>query len=493
MILDEILVILKNSGKNRAYTENNITYTYQEFYKYVCNIYNYLKTNNKAKKDVIVYGSKEVYMKASFLACSFAGITYIPIDKSVPDDRVNSIIEQLKPYCIIGDFKYKDCINISKNQINEIMNCDNYEEINEIYLKPEDTHYIIFTSGSTGVPKGVEVLYRNLDSCVKWLQEITNIEKGVILNQAIYSFDLSIADVYLSLISGSEHYILGDATSFNFKETFEKMKKSNATIGVFTPSYLDLMLLDKSFNKELLPNLKTIIFCGEKLFRTTVDKLNERFNELRIINCYGPTECTFAVTSIDVTKRILEKGDIPIGKPKKNVEIKIVDENRKELQEGQIGEILILGESVAKGYVKEQQNNPFIIFNGKKAYLTGDLGFLKNGLLYCIGRKDSQIKLKGYRIELSDIEKNFYNLNYIEKVKVIPQVDKNNIIIKLIAYVMLKTNIKKDSIDIKNDLAKKIPAYMIPNIRILEEFPLNNNGKIDVQELRRITNGRQNN
>lgn len=490
MILDEILKNLKNGHQDKAYTENNISYTYKEFYKYVCNIYKFLITNNKEKRDVIVYGNKEAYMKASFLACSFAGITYIPIDKSIPDERVNLIIEQTEPYCIIGDFNYSGCINISKEQINEIMNKDVTEEINKIYMKPEDTYYIIFTSGSTGIPKGVEVLYRNLDSCIRWLQEVTRIEKGVVLNQAIFSFDLSVADLYLSLISGSEHYILGEATSFDFNKTFEKLKSCNATLAVFTPSYADLLLLDKSFNKNLLPKLNTIIFCGEKLPKTTVEKLNQRFDKIRIINSYGPTECTFAVTSIDITKDILAQGEIPVGKPKNDVAILIIDENKNILPEGETGEIMIIGESVAKGYLNNNQDNSFTMYNGKKAYLTRDLGYLKDGLLYCNGRRDNQIKFKGYRIELSDIEKNFYNLNYIEKVKVIPKETEDNKIVKLIAYVQLKYDIIKEEKEIKSDLSKKVPEYMIPSIKILEQFPINNNGKIDVKELRRITNGK---
>ena len=174
MILDDILNILKNS-KNTAYTVDGKSYTYSELYKYVCNIYEFLLTNNKDNKPVIVYGNKEVYMKASFLACSFAGITYVPISENMPQERVNKIIEQIQPNLIIGK-------NIKKNKIVEIMNNNNFKDINNIYLKPEDIYYIIFTSGSTGIPKGVYVTYDNVDSCVNWFKKITNIKKGVILN-----------------------------------------------------------------------------------------------------------------------------------------------------------------------------------------------------------------------------------------------------------------------------------------------------------------------
>lgn len=209
MILDDILKALKERKSNKAYTINDKSYSYKELYKFVCNIYHFLLKENKDKKPVVVYGHKEIYMKATFIACSFAGMTYVPIDDSMPKERVEKIIKQVNPLLIIGK-------NISKQKINEIMNEDSYKEVNNIYLKPDDIYYIIFTSGSTGVPKGVKITYRNLNSCINWLKDITRIKKGVILNQANFSFDLSVADLYLSLISGSEHFIINEILRVRF-------------------------------------------------------------------------------------------------------------------------------------------------------------------------------------------------------------------------------------------------------------------------------------
>ena len=209
MILDDILKALKEGKSNKAYTINDKSYSYKELYKFVCNIYHFLIKENKDKKPVVVYGHKEIYMKATFIACSFAGMTYVPIDDSMPKERVEKIIKQVNPLLIIGK-------NISKQKINEIMNEDSYKEVNDIYLKSDDIYYIIFTSGSTGVPKGVKITYKNLNSCINWLKDITRIKKGVILNQANFSFDLSVADLYLSLISGSEHFIINEILRVRF-------------------------------------------------------------------------------------------------------------------------------------------------------------------------------------------------------------------------------------------------------------------------------------
>lgn len=208
----------------------------------------------------------------------------------------------------------------------------------------------------------------------------------------------------MSLLSGSEHFIINNTFDIDFNKTFEQLRLSNANLAVMTPSYADLLLLDKSFGKELMPNLQTILFCGEKLLKSTVIKLNERFNNLKIINSYGLTECTFAVTSIEINKSIIDSDEIPVGVPKNDVNIYIIDENINELHNG---EIMITGESVGNGYLTDIENNSFIKYNEKEAYLTGDLGYIKNNVLYYVAKKDKQVKFKGYRIELSDIEKKF--------------------------------------------------------------------------------------
>lgn len=490
MILEEMLTCLKNGNDDIAYTVKNNKYSYRTFYKYVCNIYNFLLLSNKQKVPIIVYGNKDVYMKATFLACSFAGIAYIPIDESIPTERVEKIIEQTKPWCIIGNFKSTTVKNISLSDIYEIMNNESFTEIDKIYLKENDIYYIIYTSGSTGNPKGVKVSYKNLDSCINWVKTILKPEKEIFLNQANFSFDLSVADLYTSLITGSEHFILENTSRFDFKNIFSQLQESRATIAVFTPTFVEVLMMDKKFNEELLPNLKTILFCGEKLLKSTVEKLFLRFPKIKIINSYGPTECTFAVTSVEITRELLIEDELPIGVTKSNVEIIILNNEKLETKDGEAGEILIIGDSVAIGYVTEEKEKHFIKYKGKTAYLTGDVGYFKNGVLYYKGRKDSQIKYMGHRIELNDIENNFLDLKLFEYVKVIEKRDCNDNVIKLVAFVKLKSEINIDSEQIRQEVLKKLPIYMCPKIIILNEFPVNSNGKIDVIELRRKVDGK---
>lgn len=482
MLLENILKQIKEHQEQIAYTVNSKRYTYKEFYKYVCNIYWLLLEKNNKQKPVLVYGHKDVYMKATFLACSLAGMAYIPVDISFPEDRIKKIIDEVNPDLIIGNFENKLSNTITQTEIEELMNKDNFKDIEKIYLKPEDVYYIIFTSGSTGIPKGVQVIYKNLDSCINWLQKIIDVKEGTVLNQGVFSFDLTVADLYYSLANGMEHFVIEKQTQSDFNKLFETFKSSNATLAVFTPSFADLLLLDKSFKQETMPNLKIILFCGEKLLAGTAKKIKERFKNIKIINSYGPTECTFAITSIEITQKMIEENDIPIGIPKSDVKIYIVDENLQEQSSGETGEILITGKSVAKGYIGENKGK-FITYKGKNAYLTGDIGYFKNDKLYYVARKDKQIKYKGYRIELLDIEKNLYKLGYVEKAVAVAKQNKEGKVTKIIAFIKLKENAIKNEIEIKKDISTKLPQYMCPTIKIIERFPLNRNGKIDEKKL----------
>ena len=475
-MLNKILYNLKNYPEDECYQIKDKVYKNKDLYRYVCNIYDFLIKNCKYQDKIIVYGHKEIYMIASFLACSFAGMIYIPIDVAIPEERKSKIISQVQPQIIIN------------SDIEKIMDNNVFKEISDIYLQCDDIYYIIFTSGSTGEPKGVQITYNNLQSCMNWLTKICDVSNDIILNQANYSFDLSVADIYLSLLTRSKHYILERDTQRDFPILFNELKNSSAELAVMTPSFADLLMVDKSFNKELMPNLKKILFCGERLTEKTVSKLNERFDDLQIINSYGPTECTFAVTSTIIKS----SKDISVGTPKDDVNIYIVNDNLEILPDGEIGEILITGKSVGKGYLKEELNkNVFVTFNNERAYLTGDLGYIKNNQIYCIGRNDKQIKYKGYRIELLEIEKTLNNIDYVEK-SVVTTLKQNDSVKRIIAFV--KINDDKHTIqDIKNYIEKDLPIYMMPTIKIIDKFPLTENGKVNEKVLLGESYERKNN
>ncbi len=478
MLLDDILYNLKTYPNNIC-CKHDKPYTNQEFYEIVCKVYTLIKEAPKAKP-IVVYGHKEVYMIASFLACSFLGIAYVPIDRVCNKERTQSIISITKPSYIIGDINLLDALEYPNITFEQIESLDRFEEIESIAMKPDDTYYILFTSGTTGVPKGVMVSYNNIDSCVNWLKDVTSL-KGymsdyTIFNQAVFSFDLSVADIYLSLATGACHYIGVEFSALNCKSAYDDLKNANPNIMVLTPSQAELYCIDNSFSEELIPNLEMIIFCGEKLTKKLVAKLYDRFSKTKIINMYGPTECTYAVTSIEISRDNIPE-DIPIGFAKKDVQLHIVD-NLTEKPDGEIGEILISGASVTKGYLNVKNDGKFVLYNGMPSYLTGDLGYKKGSLFYYVSRNDTQIKFKGYRIELLDIENNIAQINGVNKVKVKAEKSEDGEIKRIVALVVLDDNSFIDNV--KETIKNKLPKYMIPQLKFVDVIPVNINGKLDI-------------
>ena len=469
-MLEKILENLKCDTEYICYSDGENSYTNKDMCSFISNIYTYLLRANPEKLPVAIIGHKDVFVIASFLACSFAGMAYIPLDEFLPIGRIENILKQISPAVIIDE------------KIIPVMTENTNNSIDKIHMKDNDVYYIIYTSGSTGTPKGVKILYRNLKSCIKWLENTCNITNGVILNQANFSFDLSVADIFLSLTGKCTHFVLPKYVQKNFPLLFKKLSLSNANLAVMTPSYAEFLLLDKTFNTSLLPQLHTIVFCGESLSNRTVEKLFARFPNLKILNFYGPTKCTFAVTVINVENN--KTTPVPIGYVKEDTELYIVDDSLNEMCECEIGEIIITGASVGSGYVDSSLNsNRFFNFRGQLAYATGDLGYRENECFYCIGRKDKQIKYKGYRIELQEIENAITRLDECENCIVCVLKNKVDAVKKIFSFVQLKPQCEIDTKYIENKIKLILPEYMIPIIRIVDIIPLTENGKVNEKEL----------
>lgn len=345
--------------------------------------------------------------------------------------------------------------------------------------------YIIFTSGSTGKTKGVKITYSNLENFIKWFTNIDilkNSNSKIILNQAVFSFDLSVADIYYSLSKGATLYAMSRTVQQDYCRLFHTLKESKAQVAVITPSFARLCLCDKSFNKQLIPALKVIFFCGEVLDAITAKKLFERFPDVHIINAYGPTEATCCISCVEITHEMIEHDKLPIGKINSSaVDIKIVDDNGKASSNCYKGQILLYGKSVSKGYIK-MESPCFVSSDKGQYYYTGDIGYIENDYLYFISRKDDMIKYKGYRIELHDIENNLRKISGVKEAVVIAKFDNNEKVKSLNAYVCCEKIFDKKAI--KEKLKLYLPNYMIPkSFYFVDKIPININGKIDKQKL----------
>lgn len=459
-----------------------------------------LKELGDDRTPIIIYGNKENLMMAVMMAALKSGRAYIPIDISYPRERVEAIISKVNPKILV-DFSegnnFEDIRVLKEKELNEIQQeYKNVKVEKNNWVKEEENAYILFTSGSTGKPKGVQISSNNLDNFVEWIVDYLNLDEKeeVFMNQAAYSFDLSVTSIYPGLCYGKTLHGYSKETLSNLKNMFADMKESGINIWVSTPSFAGMCVVEESFNSEMLPNLKAMIFVGEVLPKPLCEELLNRFPRTRIVNGYGPTEATVAVSANDMNREILaEEGSLPIGYPMKTAVVKIVDEEGEILGDGEKGEIIIVGPSVSKGYFNNNEMTEKAFFHDEyngaasRAYRTGDLGYYVNGNLYYCGRKDFQIKLNGYRIEIEDIENNLVKVNNIKNAAVVP-VNKDGKIAYLTAFVELKEDNGlsglKNGIAIKKELGKLIPSYMVPrNIKIVKRFPTNVNGKIDRKKL----------
>lgn len=444
---------------------------------------------------IIVYGHMKPVMAVSFLACVKAGHPYIPVDVSIPADRILKIINSSKAELLLNNSGTSVDTGDALISVVEpgVLEGDGVPETDPgRWVDGEDTFYIIYTSGSTGNPKGVQISADNLQSFTDWITNDFPVESGqVFLNQAPFSFDLSVMDLYPCLQSGGTLWTVTKDMINRPKLLFEALKQSNVNVWTSTPSFAQMCLMDPSYSEELLPELSLFMFCGETLPASVARQLKERFPKARVFNTYGPTEATVAVTSIEVTDDVLNKySSLPVGSEKPETEIVIINEDGKAVQDGEKGEIIITGASVSKGYLGEKAltEKAFFTYNGVPAYRTGDAGYKENGQLFFLGRLDFQIKLHGYRIELEEIEYQINQSRYVQSAVVIPFYREEKIEYLIAMIVPAEHDFEKEyqlTSAIKKDLGSKLPAYMIPRkFMYQKEIPMTANGKIDRKRLK---------
>lgn len=428
-------------------------------------------------KPIILYGHMSPFMIVGMIASMKAGIGYVPIDISIPLERIEHIIEKVEPV-----FIFNTTGNLLNNiQINQITieACKesriNFEDLNRINIL--DTVYTIFTSGSTGLPKGVQISYESLMDFTNWMLQLNKLgENSMWLNQAPFSFDLSVMAIYPCLMTGGTLQLVDKKMIEKPKQLYELLNSKDIESWVSTPSFLEMCLLLPGFNQDQHTKLKQFFFCGEVLSHKTAQKLINQFKDSIIYNTYGPTEATVAVTSIQITQEILDKfNPLPIGSVRPNSQLKLAANE----------ELVIIGKSISQGYLKDEEkhNKVFKNIDGQINYFTGDKAEFRDGYWFIHGRIDFQIKINGYRMELEEIEMVLEQLPEVKQVVISP-IKKGEKVQYLHATVVL-TNQEIDNendmiLHLKQELKIHLPEYMIPRkFSFVNNLPLTANGKLD--------------
>ncbi len=432
---------------------------------------------------VVVYGHKNILMPVSFLAAAKSGRPYIPVDSSTPEKRLRDIVRRAAPAAVLDTTG-----KLAAQAGARVVGPEELRGILRAYRgrrpdparrnRGENVQYVIFTSGSTGEPKGVQVTCNCLQSFLNWFSGYLDAGDRVFLNQAPFSFDLSVMDTYLALTGGGTLFSVDKEMILNMPELFAAMEASGVTTWVSTPSFAEMCLASERFGAKLLPELQKLFFCGETLSPGCAARLLERFPGVRVFNAYGPTEATVAVCAVEVTREMADmEAELPVGYANPGCRIRLA---------GEMGEIEILGDSVALGYLGDAARTQEKFFAaelyGKPArgYRTGDTGFFKGGLLYYGGRLDNQIKLHGYRVELEDVENNIKKLPFVAHAVVLPKRE-GGAVSCLTAAVVPREGAGGDIVRmVKGGLKDLLPPYMIPaRVVAVETLPMNANGKID--------------
>ncbi|PTA97512.1 D-alanine--poly(phosphoribitol) ligase [Kluyvera sp. Nf5] len=415
----------------------------------------YQQCNQSAGTPVVLYGHQQAEFAVALYSCLLHNIPYIPVDCIYPQER-------LKEICQLANAPFYYDVAAKKFIATGITG--------QVLAEP-DLAYIMFTSGSTGKPKGVQIGRESVWHFMKWVsQDFSLPEKPVLMNHAVFSFDLSLIPLLANLATGG-HIVLNAKEDIAAENWLDRLKANDVSVWVSTPSFAYQRLLSPQFNSDYLPELNVFIFIGEVLNKALVKQLRRRFPQAKILNSYGPTEATIATTVVEITDEILNNDNplLPVGVMMPDTHMEITAD----------GELIIWGKNVMRGYLGLPQENATKLLRREseeyRGYRTGDLGY-EDGLIYCQGRNDSQIKLNGYRIEINEIENRLLAMSGISEAVVLPLMKSCGSVLRIAAFCV--TDLAPEVI--KTSLSKVIPHYMVPSqIIIKDALPLNPNGKID--------------
>ncbi|CAM7726735.1 MAG: AMP-binding protein [Enterobacteriaceae bacterium] len=415
----------------------------------------YQQCNQPAGTPVVLYGHQQAEFAVALYSCLLHNIPYIPVDCIYPQER-------LKEICQLANAPFYYDVAAKKFIATGITG--------QVLAEP-DLAYIMFTSGSTGKPKGVQIGRESVWHFMKWVSKDFSLpEKPVLMNHAVFSFDLSLIPLLANLATGG-HIVLNAKEDIAAENWLDRLKANDVSVWVSTPSFAYQRLLSPQFNSDYLPELNVFIFIGEVLNKALVKQLRRRFPQAKILNSYGPTEATIATTVVEITDEILNNDNplLPVGVMMPDTHMEITAD----------GELIIWGKNVMRGYLGLPQENATKLLRREseeyRGYRTGDLGY-EDGLIYCQGRNDSQIKLNGYRIEINEIENRLLAMSGISEAVVLPLMKSCGSVLRIAAFCV--TDLAPEVI--KTSLSKVIPHYMVPSqIIIKDALPLNPNGKID--------------
>ena len=477
-----------------AFIDEKNKYTFKELEMKMKAIGSFLIEQGMQNEPVLIFMGKSVQAIASFFGTISAGCYYVPIDSEMPGHRIMKIIENCNPrLCIVDKTTEADAGNLGfEGKIVLFDDISNYG-VNESALKKirdvaidVDPIYIVFTSGSTGIPKGVAACHRSVIDYIEQLSEVLGISEDTIFgNQAPLYFDACLKELFPTIKFGATTYLIPKQLFSTPIGLIEYLNENKINTICWVVSALTIVSAFKTFDKVIPKYLRTIAF-GSEVFPIRQFRIwKKACPSTRFINLYGPTEGTGMSCYYYADREFGEGEIIPIGKPFRNTEVILLNDDGTSTMQGESGEICLRGTCVTLGYYNDPERtsesfvqNPLQKSFPEIIYKTGDIGKKDaDGNLIFISRKDNQIKHMGHRIELGEIETAVNDIEGIELTGCIYDGEKNRIILYYTGTITEK--------DVADILQEKLPRYMMPNlIKHMGKMLFTPNGKIDRKSLK---------
>lgn len=505
--------IVENEPDRIALVYNDINISYSALNKKANQLSHLLKQMGIGPNIIVaLLFDRNIDMITAILAIIKAGGCYLPIDIKIPIDRIEYMLENsnaqllLSHKSIIENLNFNEKLNSQPEKniyiklndskiINTILLDSDHHKICEFDNKnpkieniPSDLLYIIYTSGTTGKPKGVMIMHKNVVRLLFNDSPQYDLNKNDIWSMFFsYCFDVSVWEMYGAFLYGGKLIIVPKDITTNPSAFLSLLKKENVTILNQTPSaFYNLSDCEtNTVSNEL--SLRYIIMCGEELKPSLLKKWRLKYPNHLLINQYGITETTVNNTFKIILDSDIESGISNIGESLSTLNVYILDKKLRKLPVGVPGEIYVSGDGVGKGYLQldDLTNERFIkdpFYSDKIMYKSGDIArILKNGDVEFLGRIDDQIKIRGYRVELSEIDYHILQFSSVENVRTLIKENQYGDRI-LISFICWKS--KENINDLKNYLTQKMPGYMVPGqFMSVKEIPLTSNGKVDKKAL----------
>jgi amino acid adenylation domain-containing protein len=515
-----------------AVMDSTHSITYRQFDQISNQIAQQLRRRHCERGDVVgLFMERSTDAIVSLLGILKAGCVYLPLDPGAPDERIKFILKDAGANCILSEYAQlhrisqvlpddfnRDKIFQFDSLVNPNNESGNYDLSNE--MDPNKLAYIIYTSGSTGQPKGVMIAHQALSNHCRVMKEQFQITPtDNVLQFSAYSFDQSIEQILVTLISGATLFIRGPEI-WTPEEFIRVIDEQQLTVVNIQPAYwLQWAQAAMMKTPPVAQSLKLVIIGGDAILPEHIHLWSKTpMKGIRLLNAYGPTETTITASTFEILVDddvLSDAFRVPIGKPLPNRWFYALDKLHQPVPIGVPGELYISGDGLAMGYINQPEMtaerfiiNPFynhlpaVDQPGQKMYRSGDLvRYLPSGDVEFLGRVDTQVKVRGFRIELGEIETILEAYPHIREAVVLaregktspsPKNETKSILSekRLVAYLTLKANVEKDEIilnDLREYIKSRLPAYMIPSaFIILDTIPQTISGKVDRKALAQI-------